>query len=152
MLLAAGLGMAIWYALGRAARSGIGLVVVETRAGAGAGPGPDRSRGADGQPRPGGGVHPGPGHHRRGEIRVPIAHIVLGPADVPTGFPHTPAGAVGQLAAIEKTVLESMSLPLTGQVHTAWVQPGGPSLEEWELTRNVQSFLAAARQGGWRRT
>jgi hypothetical protein len=81
-------------------------------------------------------------------ILVPAATLDLGPADVPTGFPQTPHGAVGQLAAIEKAVLESMSLPQLAKVHTAWVQPGGPALEEWELTRNVQSFLASARQGG----
>lgn len=55
---------------------------------------------------------------------------------------------MGQLAAIEQTVLESMSLALTRDVHEAWVQPGGPSLDQWELTRDVQSFLASARQGG----
>lgn len=80
-------------------------------------------------------------------IKVPMASVV-GPAEVPSGFPQSPQGAVGQLAAIEQTVLESMSLPVTRQVHSEWVQAGGPSLEEWELTRNVQSFLASARQGG----
>ena len=29
-----------------------------------------------------------------------------GPADVPTGYPHTPEGAIGQLAAIEVAVLQ----------------------------------------------
>lgn len=82
------------------------------------------------------------------EIVVPIAALEAGPAGVPTGFPRTPEGAVGQLAAIEKAVLESMSLPVARDIHRQWVEPGGPGVEEWELTRNVVSFLAAGRQGG----
>ncbi|MCA0297106.1 MAG: hypothetical protein LCH96_17680 [Actinobacteria bacterium] len=81
-------------------------------------------------------------------IVVPVSTVEAGPAGVPSGFPRTPEGAVGQLAAIEKTVLESMSLPVARDVHQAWVAPGGPAVEEWELTRNVVSFLAAGRQGG----
>ena len=83
-----------------------------------------------------------------GSIEIPAAGIDLGPAEVLTGFPRTPQGAAGQLAAIEKLVLESMSLPAIRAVHAAWVQPGGPTLESWELTGNVQAFLAAARQAG----
>jgi hypothetical protein len=90
---------------------------------------------------------PDPAVTEAAAIKVPMPTTV-GPADVPSGFPRTPQGAVGQLAAIEQTVLESMSLPVTAEVHSAWVQPDGPSLEEWELTRNVQTFLASARQGG----
>lgn len=90
---------------------------------------------------------PDPAVTEAAAIQVPMATAV-GPADVPSGFPRTPQGAVGQLAAIEQAVLESMSLPVTHDVHSDWVQPGGPSLEEWELTRNVQTFLASARQGG----
>ncbi|MCA0297287.1 MAG: hypothetical protein LCH96_18645 [Actinobacteria bacterium] len=82
------------------------------------------------------------------EIVVPVAAVEAGPAGVPSGFPRTPEGAVGQLAAIEKAVLESMSLPTTRDIHRQWVEPGGPGVEEWELTRNVVSFLAAGRQGG----
>ena len=94
------------------------------------------------------GVHPRPGTAVAPQIVVPVATVEAGPAGVPSGFPHTPEGAVGQLAAIEQTVLESMSLPVAREVHRAWVLPGGPAFEEWELTRNVESFLAAGRQGG----
>lgn len=83
-----------------------------------------------------------------GSITIPQPTVALGPADVPTGFPRTPEGAAGQLAAIETLVLESMSVPVTRAVHTAWVRPGGPTLDSWELTLNVQAFLAAARQAG----
>ncbi len=146
-ILVVGLGMAIWSALGA---SGQQTVPAPSD-------GPVRAAGSvrDGiaaapmvRLAPEAAFNPDPATTATRELLVPIAQVDLGPADVPTGFPHTPAGAVGQLAAIEKAVLESMSLPLTRDIHTAWVQPGGPSLEEWELTRNVQAFLAAARQGG----
>jgi hypothetical protein len=81
-------------------------------------------------------------------IVVPAPTVLDGPAGVPTGFPQTPEGAVGQLAAIEQAVLESMSLPRAREIHTSWVQPGGPGFEQWTLTRNVTSFLTSARQGG----
>ena len=81
-------------------------------------------------------------------ILVPVAVIGRGPAGVPTGFPQTPQGAVAQLAAIEQTVLEAMSLPVTLQVHEAWVLPGGPAFQEWAMTDNVSSFLRSGQQGG----
>jgi hypothetical protein len=71
-----------------------------------------------------------------------------GPAGVAGGFPHTPEGAVGQLAAIETRVIEAMSLPVTRQVHQAWAMPGAPGLTDWALTRAVQTFLAASGQEG----
>jgi hypothetical protein len=146
-LLAVGLGMAIWAALGT---SGQRSVLSQSDR-----PAPEHVSVRDriaAAPMvsldPEAAFSPDPVTTPTSELRVPIAQIDLGPADVPTGFPHTAEGAVGQLAAIEKVVLESMSLPATRDIHSAWVQPGGPSAEEWELTRNVQSFLAAARQGG----
>lgn len=79
------------------------------------------------------------------DLPVP-APTTTGPAGVATGFPRTPEGAVAQLAAIEVRVLEAMSVPVANQVHTAWVLPGGPPVGVWELTTNVQAFLAAAGQ------
>ena len=76
-------------------------------------------------------------------ITVPSATTV-GPADVPTGFPPTPQGALGQLAAIDTTVLTSMSIAHTGAVHQAWALPGAPGVEQWAMTSNVQAFLAAS--------
>ena len=82
-------------------------------------------------------------------IAIPLpADDDLGEAEVPVGFPHTTTGAIGQWAAIERRVVEAMDLRVAGQVHAAWVQPGGPTVEQWDLTRNVQEFLVAARQGG----
>ena len=92
--------------------------------------------------------NPDPATTGTGSIRVPAPTIVAGPAGVADGFPQTPEGAVGQLAAIEQRVLEAMSIPVTREVHDAWVRPGGPSFAEWGLTGNVTSFLTHAYQGG----
>ncbi len=67
----------------------------------------------------------------------------VGPARVPTGFPHTPEGAVGQLAAIETSVLEAMSIPYAAAVYAEWALPGGVGAPAWELTANVQAFLGS---------
>ncbi len=75
-------------------------------------------------------------------IAIPSATTV-GPARVPSGFPHTPEGAIGQLAAIEATVLQSMSIERAHEVHAAWSTPGAVAAEDWELTGNIQAFLAS---------
>ena len=80
-------------------------------------------------------------------LRVPVADAV-GPAGVPTGFPHTPEGAVAQLAAIEVTVVEAMSIPTAHEVHAAWSLPGGTTAAEWAMTRNVQVFLTTLGDQG----
>lgn len=77
-------------------------------------------------------------------IEVPAAKRT-GPADVPTGFSPTPAGAVGQLAAIETTVLQGMSIRQTNDIHREWALPGGVGVAGWELTKNVQAFLGSAQ-------
>ena len=76
-------------------------------------------------------------------IDVPAATVV-GPADVPTGFPHSEEGAVGQLAAITSGVLQGMSMDGARAVHQQWTTPGAVAFEDWELAANVQAFLASA--------
>ena len=83
-----------------------------------------------------------PSARRSPSIGIPPAARV-GPAEVPTGFPQTPEGAVGQLAAIETTVLQSMSIDRAHLVHDAWSAPGAVPVETWELTRNIQAFLGS---------
>ncbi|MCB2176452.1 MAG: hypothetical protein KQH57_11635 [Actinomycetales bacterium] len=78
-----------------------------------------------------------------GTIAVPIA-TTLGAAEVPTGFPRTPEGAVGQLAAIATTVLDAMSIEETTAVYAAWSADGAPPVDTWELARAVQGFLGSA--------
>jgi len=80
-------------------------------------------------------------------LLVPQADAV-GPVGVPSGFPHTPEGAIAQLAAIEVTVVEAMSIPVAHAVHDAWSLPGGTSASEWAMTRNVQVFLATLGDQG----
>ncbi len=79
-------------------------------------------------------------------LRVPDAANGRGPAGVPV-FPHTYPGAVAQLAAIDVAVLEAMSIPHTREVHAAWVLPGGPAMDTWDLAANVAAFLRSSRQG-----
>lgn len=89
---------------------------------------------------------PDPAPQTAPRIRVP-AWTVLGPASVLTGFPQTPTGAVGQLAQIEATVLQSMSLRTADQVYQAWALPGGIGSSNWGLTSSVQAFLDRTQMG-----
>ena len=74
-----------------------------------------------------------------------------GPRGVATGYPATPQGALAQLAAIDVAVLQSMSIPVTHQIHEAWTTgPGEPGA--WVMTENVQVFLTAAEQSGQTKT
>lgn len=79
-------------------------------------------------------------------LAVPAA-TTNGPLEVPTGFSKSPAGAVGQLAAIEVAVLQGMSIPYTHDVYEQWAMPDGVGATNWPLTKNVQAFLGSAQQG-----
>ena len=83
-----------------------------------------------------------PSARRSPTLTLPPAGRV-GPAGVPTGFPKTSEGAIGQLAAIETTVLQGMSIERAHQVHAAWSTPNAVPVEAWELTGNIQAFLAS---------
>jgi hypothetical protein len=92
-------------------------------------------------------AQPAPPATRLAEPMAIPAATGAGPAGVLTGFPRTPQGAVGQLAAIEATVLQAMSIPVAHDVYDAWALPGGVGAEQWSMTGNVQTFLATARMG-----
>jgi hypothetical protein len=79
-------------------------------------------------------------------MRIPSSTGV-GRAGIAAGFPHTPEGAVGQLAAIGTEVLQGMSITYTNDVYHQWAMPGGVGAPEWPMTRNVQAFLDAAQMG-----
>jgi hypothetical protein len=143
-------GLAIWYAANGNARSTV-IEAVEPPGAQRADTRPTRDEiaaAAMASVDPQAAFHPDPAPSIPGAIEIPASTVLDGPAGVATGFPRTPEGAVGQFAAIEQAVLESMSLPRARDIHSAWVRPGGPGFEQWTLTRNVTSFLAAARQGG----
>ena len=79
-------------------------------------------------------------------IDVPDS-TVIGAGKVASGFPHTPEGAIGQLAAIEVAVLTEMSIPRTNEIYQAWAADGAAPVDQWRLTWHVQAFLAAANMG-----
>jgi len=81
------------------------------------------------------------------EIRIPTGTGMNGPAFVMTGFPHTPEGAVGQLAQIDLAVLQSMSLSTAEEVYNAWALPGGVRAEDWWITASVRAFLSSTGMG-----
>jgi hypothetical protein len=79
-------------------------------------------------------------------MRIPSSTGV-GRAGITAGFPRTPEGAVGQLAAIGTAVLQGMSIPYTNDVYHQWAMPDGVGAAEWTMTANVQAFLEATRMG-----
>lgn len=78
-----------------------------------------------------------------GFILMPESTAV-GPAGVPSGFGHTPAGALAQLGAIDKTALDSASLGGARAVIEHWAAPGGPTAATWSGVRAIADFLTAA--------
>jgi hypothetical protein len=81
------------------------------------------------------------------EIKIPTGTGVNGPAFVMTGFPHTPEGAIGQLAQIDLAVLQSMGLSTAEEVYNAWALPGGVRAEDWWITASVRAFLSSTGMG-----
>lgn len=75
-----------------------------------------------------------------GTLMLPAA-TRTGPAGVPTGFAHTPAGALAQLAAIDSTAMQSGSLAGARAVITGWARPGGPTPGSWSLDRGLAQML-----------
>jgi hypothetical protein len=73
---------------------------------------------------------------------------VTGPAGVPTGFPHTPEGAMAQLAAIDQTALQSGSLSGARAVIAAWAMPGGPTATSWSGVQAMRALLNATGLSG----
>ncbi len=72
----------------------------------------------------------------------------VGPADVPTGFPRTPEGALAQLAALDVTAMQSASLDGVRRVITEWAAPGGPTPQTWSGVDGMASLLASAGHSG----
>lgn len=75
-------------------------------------------------------------------IVIPPAGKV-GPLNVATGYPRTPQGAAGQLAAIDQGALQPMSIQTAHAVHDAWAAPGAPGADEWIITAHVAAFLGS---------
>lgn len=71
-----------------------------------------------------------------------------GPAGVPTGFPHTPEGALAQLAAIDSTALNAASVPAAREVIAVWALPGGPTTSSWSGVAAIAQLLDSAGVSG----
>lgn len=80
-------------------------------------------------------------------IKVP-GSTMIGSAKVASGFPHSPEGAIGQLAAIEVTVVSEMNVARVVEVYEAWTTEGVAPVEQWRLMRHVRSFLTAVEMDG----
>ena len=93
-------------------------------------------------------AQPGPVSSRDpGQIVLPAA-TRTGPAGVPTGFPHTPQGALGQLAAIDQTAMQSGRLAGVRAVIADWAAPGGPTPTSWSGVAAMTDFLNSAGLSG----
>ncbi len=145
--LLTGLGLAVRYALRDHASDAerAPVVVVGHRADASAGPSPQDAIAdaplPDADPAA---ARPGTLTTRRIDRLVTPAATRLGPAGVPTGFPRTPAGALAQLAAIDRTAVESGTVAGAQDVIAAWAAPGGPTPETWSGVAAVAALLEAA--------
>ncbi len=78
-----------------------------------------------------------------GAIVLP-ASTSTGPLGIPSGFPHTPEGALAQLVAVDADVLNTASVDHARQVITGWAAPGGPTSQSWTGVQAIAGFLSAA--------
>jgi len=58
-----------------------------------------------------------------------------------TGYPHTPQGALAQLAAIDAAAFRSASMPGVRAVIRSWAAPGGPTPRTWSGVKSMASLL-----------
>ena len=68
----------------------------------------------------------------------------IGAAGVPSGYPHTPQGAMAQLAAIDQTALNTASMAGVRAVIAGWALPGGPTTSNWSGVHAMARLLTAA--------
>ncbi len=78
-----------------------------------------------------------------GTIQIP-APMEVGQVGVATGYPHTPEGALAQLAAIDTTTLTSASVRVAQEVITEWAAPAGPTTENWSGVLGLAALLESA--------
>jgi hypothetical protein len=68
----------------------------------------------------------------------------IGAANVPSGFAHTPQGAMAQLIAIDQTAIAPASVKNAQLVIDNWAAPGGPTSATWSGVQAVAALLSAA--------
>lgn len=89
-------------------------------------------------------AQPGPLSTREaGSLELPRAGGT-GPAEVPTGFPRTPEGALAQLAAIDMAAMQTGSVDDARRVISSWAAPGGPTSESWSGVKGMAELLSSA--------
>lgn len=77
-------------------------------------------------------------------IDIPLVDQI-GEEGIPTGYPKTPEGAVGQLGEILVSVLGSMDLTHAQRVQQSWFEDPTSSAGSWPVLGLIQSFLTAGR-------
>jgi hypothetical protein len=93
--------------------------------------------------------HPGPVSTANPGTPITVpASTRTGPAGVPSGFSHTPAGALAQLAAIDQTALQSGSLAVAREVITGWAMPGGPTATSWSVIGALSALFDSTGLSG----
>jgi hypothetical protein len=80
-------------------------------------------------------------------IVLPAATRV-GPVGLPTGYTHTPEGAMAQLAAIDQVVLQSGSLGTARDVIAQWALPDGPTDQSWSGVQALTTLLTSTQTAG----
>jgi hypothetical protein len=78
-----------------------------------------------------------------GTLQIP-APTRIGAANVPTGFPHTPEGALAQLIAIDQSAIAPASVRTAQLVIDNWATPGGPTAATWSGVEAVATMLSSA--------
>ena len=91
---------------------------------------------------------PAPLSTRAAEVIELPRPAMVGLADVPSGLPRTPEGALAQLAALDVTAMESGSLDGVRRVIAEWAEPGGPTPETWSGVRGMASMPSSAGLSG----
>jgi hypothetical protein len=93
--------------------------------------------------------HPAPVSIRDPGTAITLpAPTTTGAVQVPTGFPHTPEGAMAQLAAIDQVALQSGSLAGGREVITHWAEPGGPTRSSWSVVQALSILFDEAGLSG----
>lgn len=80
---------------------------------------------------------------KTGTIAIPPP-MSVGDVGVATRYPHTPQGALAQMAAIDSTALSSASVQVAQDVISKWAAPGGPTPENWSGVQGVADLLGSA--------
>lgn len=78
-----------------------------------------------------------------GTIALPTP-TYRGPAGVPTGLPHSPNGALAQLAEIDKSAMQPANLATAATIVTGWAAPGGPTPQNWTRIQALSGLLTVA--------